>query len=285
MEKKSPGIRHWIKEESIAEAFQYELSGFPPSLFHNGHMRVAAKRKISNYLCNPLGDRSIVEDRTLTEPNPVTAYDAGMLLHNPIILWKQGIILGSIKDQNVSHLIRLTRQSQEIIVTFNGYLGLQRKAMYNDERHRNSIKTLDIVANDGTVLDLPAKVFLTNPTNKQGFINLLSDKINTKPRLTAKKCSDDANTFIVTTALDALDFHKPVIVKADSTDVLAMCLIASGTKGLFLTMYERNFIILKYSYQLLSLRWLDIIYWFCTGSLAMTALLPPLIIPPKCSKD
>ena len=90
---------------------------------------------------------------------------------------------GSIKDQNVSHLIRLTRQSQEIIVTFDGYLGLQRKAMYtyNNERHRNSTKTLDFVVNDGTVLDLPVKVFLTNPANKQGLINLLSDKINAKP--------------------------------------------------------------------------------------------------------
>ena len=201
-------------------------------------MRVAAKRKFSNYFSNPWGDSSIVEDHTLTEPNPVTAYDAGMLLQNVIILWKQGITLGSIKDQNVSHHIRLTRQSQEIIVTFDGYLGLQRKVMYNDERHRNSIKTLDFVVNDGTVLDLPVKVFLTNTRNKQGFINLLSDKINTKPRLTAKKCSDDANRFIVTTALDALHFHKPVIVKADNTDVLAMCLIALGAKGLFLKRIE-----------------------------------------------
>ena len=112
------------------------------------------------------------------------------------------------------------------------------KAMYNDERHRNSTKALDFVVNDGAVLDLPAKVFLTNPTNRQGFINLLSDKINAKPRLTAKKSSDDANRLIVTTALDAFDFHKPVIVKTDNTDVLAMCLIASGTKGLFLKRSE-----------------------------------------------
>ena len=110
----------------------------------------------------------------------------------------------------------------------------ERPCMYNDERHRNSTKTLDFVVNDETVLDLPAKVFLTSPTSKQGYINLLNDKINAKPRLTAKKCSDDANRFIFTTALDALDFHKPVIVKADNTDVLAMCLITSGTKGLFL---------------------------------------------------
>ena len=201
---------------------------------------------------NPWGDSSIVEDHTLTEQNPATAYDAGMLLQNLIILWKQGITLGIIKDHNVSHVIRLTKRSQEIIVTFDVYLGLQRKAMYNDERHQNSTKTLDFVVNDGTVLDLPAKLFLTNPTNKQGFINLLSDKINTKPRLTAKECSDDANRFIVATALDALDVHKLVIVKADNTDVLAMCLIASETERP-VSEEERNFTILKYSYQRLIL--------------------------------
>ena len=229
MERKSPGIRHWINKESIAEVLQHEISGFPPSLFNNSHSREATKCKFLNYLCNTWGDSLLVQNHT--ETNPVTTYDAGMLLQNLIILWKQDATLGSIVDQNVSHLIRLTRQSQEIIVTFDGYLGLQLKAMYNDERHRNSTKTLDFVVNDETVLDLPAKV--TNPTNEKGFINLLSDKINAKPRLTAKKCSDDANRLIVTTALDALDFHKPVIVKANNTDVLAMCLI-SGTKGLLL---------------------------------------------------
>ena len=70
------------------------------------------------------------------------------------------------------------------------------------------------------------------------MINLLSDKVNAKPRLTAKKSSDVANRFIVTTVLDALDFHRPVLVKADNTDVLAMCLITSGTKDLFLKRSE-----------------------------------------------
>ena len=31
--------RVMINEEPAAEAFQYELSGFQPTLFHNGHMR------------------------------------------------------------------------------------------------------------------------------------------------------------------------------------------------------------------------------------------------------
>ena len=56
-------------------------------------------------------------------------------------------------------------------------------------------------------------MFLTNPSNKQGFINLLSDRINAKPRLTAKKCTGDADRPIVETALEKLKQHNPVVIK------------------------------------------------------------------------
>ena len=75
-----------------------------------------------------------------------------MLLQNLIILWEQGIILGSIADQNVCHLIRLTTQSQEIIVAFDGNLGITKKG--HVQWQRNSTETLNFVVNDGTVLDL-----------------------------------------------------------------------------------------------------------------------------------
>ena len=79
------------------------------------HMRVAAKRKFSNYLCNTWGDSSIVEDHTLTEPNPLTTYDAGMLLQNLIILRKQGITLGSIKENKlfILHCIYIKLESNK----------------------------------------------------------------------------------------------------------------------------------------------------------------------------
>ena len=73
-----------------------------------------------------------------------------------------GSSIGSIADHNVSHLNRLTSQSQEIIVAFDGYLGITIKD--HVQRQRNSTMTLDFVVNDGTVLDLP--------TNRPGFINL-----------------------------------------------------------------------------------------------------------------
>ena len=80
------------------------------------------------------------------------------------------------------------------------------------ERQRNPCQSLDTVVHENTVLDFSAKIFLSNPgpVNMQGFIDLLDEKINAKPRLTAIKCPGDADRSIVETALEVLKLHKPV---------------------------------------------------------------------------
>ena len=98
--------------------------------------------------------------------------------------------MGGIANEYVSHVTRQTWDSQEIIVVLDGYEEEAPKGYI--QRQKNPPRTLDFVVQDGTVLDLEATPFLTNPRNKQGFINLLSDKIYAKPRLTAKRCTDDA---------------------------------------------------------------------------------------------
>ena len=77
-------------------------------------------------------------------------------------------------------------------------------------------------------------VFLSNLENKQSFVDLLSDKINLTPRLRAVKHTADADCMIVTTALDTLKLHKPLLIRSDDTDVLVLCLTPAETQGLFL---------------------------------------------------
>ena len=119
--------RVMINEDFATKAFhfQYEQSDFPPAVFHNGQMRKVSKHTFLNYLCCTCDDGWIVEEHTLTEPNAV--YDGGVFLQNLISIWKHGRILGNIADQYVSHAIRPTGQSQELIVVFDGYLGNKTK--------------------------------------------------------------------------------------------------------------------------------------------------------------
>ena len=114
----------------------------------------------------------------------------------------------------------------------DGYLGISTKR--HTQRKRNPAPSLDFVVQNDTVLDVSAIVFLSNPSNKQGFVGRLSEKINARSRLTAKKCSGDEDRSMVTTALETVELYKPVIIKADDTDVLVMCLAESQTSGLFL---------------------------------------------------
>ena len=111
-----------------------------------------------------------------------------------------------------------------------GYLGITTKG--HAQRKRKPTHSLDFVVQNDTILDVSATVFLSNPRNKQGVICLPSDKMNAKTRLTAKKSSGDAYRFMVTTALEALELHKPVLLKADDTYVLLM--VESQTSSLFL---------------------------------------------------
>ena len=215
---------------AIPEAFQHELSDYPTALFSNGQMKDAGKWRFAKRLCNTWGDDSIIVRDTLIDP--VLIYKGGMFVQELISLWIRGETLGAIADNYVSYLTRVTRETCEILVVMDGYLGITTKG--HTQRKRNPTQSLDFVVQNDTILDVSVKVFLSNPNNKQGFIDLLSDKINAKTRLTAKKCIGDADRSMVTTALEALELHKPVILKTDDTDVLVMCLAESQTSGLFL---------------------------------------------------
>ena len=210
-----PLQRVMINAESIPEAFQHELSDYPTALFSNGQMKDAGKWRFAKRLCNTWGDDSMIVKDTLT--GPVLIYDEGMFVQELISLWIRDKTLGAIADNYVSDITRVTRETCEIIVVMDGYLIITSKG--HSQRKRNPTQSLDYVVQNVTVLDVSAKVFLSNPNNKQDFIDLLSDKINAKTRLTPKKYIGDADSSMVTTALETLELHKPVILKADDTDV------------------------------------------------------------------
>ena len=197
-----------INAESIPEAFQYELSDYPTALFSNGQMKDAGKWRFAKHLCNTWGEDSIVAKDTLIDP--VLIYDGGMLVPELVSLWIWGKTVGAIADNYLSYHTRITRGTCEIIVAMDGYLGISTKG--HMQRKCNPTQILDFVVQNDTVLDVSAIVFLFNPSNKQGFVDILSKKINARSRLTAKKCSGDADRSMVTTALETVELHKPVIL-------------------------------------------------------------------------
>ena len=157
--------------------------------------------------------------------------DGGMLLQQLDHLWIKEKTFGEIAGGYVSHLVRKTRNTLEILLIFDGYRGITIKE--HKQRQRNPVRYPDYVVTREAKLYIPGDVFLSNPDNKQSFLDLLADAISSTPRLSATKCSGDADRAIVNAAVDALQFHQPVNVKADDTDVLVLFLTSCLLQAFF----------------------------------------------------
>eukprot|EP00116_Pleurobrachia_bachei_P000625 sb/3460887/ len=234
--------RIMVNTESVSEAFSHELADYPPSMFQNGLMRDPGKSRYANKLIELFGNTSEVELGVIVDP--VIVHDGGRLIQTLIKLWERGKTIGDICDEIVACLVRETREVHEIIVVLDGYLGVTTKG--HVQRQRNPTRSLSCQVRRETVLDVPAGVFLSNPDNKQGFVDLLSATIDPTPRLSSIKCPGDADRTIVTTALSTLQLHSPVVIKADDTDVLVLALNLIRTNGLFLKRNGKVFDINKF---------------------------------------
>ena len=85
--------------------------------------------------------------------------------------------------------------------------------------------------------DIRADMFLSNLINKQGFIDLLCDTITSVPscsKIELRQCEADADTEIVSTAVEHLQSKNPVLLKADDTDILVLCFQQECSSGLCL---------------------------------------------------
>ena len=176
-------------------------------------MRDPGKTKFANYLCDTWGKDSLVTEDTLQDP--LMIYDSGMLLQQLGHLWIKEKAFGDIAlaDGYVSHFIRRTSYTLEILVIFDDYRGITTKG--HKQRQRSPFRSPDYVVTREAKLDIPGNVFLSNPGNKQSFLDILADAISSTPRVSATKCPGDADRTIITTAVDALQFHQPVIVRSD----------------------------------------------------------------------
>ena len=70
---------------------------------------------------------------------------------------------------------------------------------------RDTDSVIEIQSNIQITLlqEKPNLMFLSNPGNKQNFLDILADAISSTPRLSATKCQDDADRTIVTSVSSA----------------------------------------------------------------------------------
>ena len=195
------------REDNISDYFDYELTTTPLSLFKDGMMRKAQKVQLRH---------ALVENIPSIVPRPGEyVLDGGALLHK--VRWVKGHTYSATVYRYTNYVIEKYGKCH---VVFDGY---ENVGTIKDQEHlRRNVKTsANIEVLPGNVNHNNQEAFLSNSNNKSQFITLLSKSLKLKG-ITVVNCKDDADTQIVSCALEIAHSKKSVTVVADDTDVFVL---------------------------------------------------------------
>ena len=197
--------------ETIPSLFKYELTNLPCALLDSsGLPRQASKSTLAECLWS-----SAKEETTLPNENIHFVLDGGSLLHK--LPWQRGSTYNQLVEMYAEFV---ARKYKNTTIVFDGYSTQQTtKAATHIRRHGTSVQVN--FTGDMILQDTPEK-FLANPSNKQRFINLLSETLM-KLGFQIHHAKDDADCLIVKTTLDVAASSTTVLIGED-TDLLVLLL-------------------------------------------------------------
>ena len=240
------------RSEKMADYFNYELSPEPTSLFKDSMMRKPNKSTLATYLidsydkkkrrldeteidsidaCPPAkricGIRETEESSNSTEElvkktqQPINqnkhVIDGGALLHH--VSWKSNTSYRAVISQYQSYL--LTKYGRCTVI-FDGY-NSSTKDHEHDRRTKGGKGCADFVISGNILCHQNQHTFLSNTKNKVQFINMLSTYLISDGHVVIQ-CGDDADTSIVSNAIDFASLGHKVTVVADDTDIFVLLL-------------------------------------------------------------
>ena len=214
---------------TLEEAICHELSPLPPSLFgDDGFMRDSGKAKRARDLCNKWG--VVVES---VPPSSCIVFDGGMVLNHLRKAWKRGDTFLSHAEQIVHHVSSAATEDQTVVVVLDGYTAATTKM--HVQAKRNPVKSIEIQATKNMRLETTPDIFTSHPANKQRLVDIVADTINQSPHpnLAARKSDGDADTMIVMAGIELASSGECVVIRADDSDILFLCLAQQSTENLF----------------------------------------------------
>jgi hypothetical protein len=144
--------------------------------------------------------------------------DGGSLLQR--IPWAVGKTFSELCEVYITHIQR-NYSCEDVTVVFDSYPD---RPTIKDITHirRSTGQVTDVVFTEDMPCRMKKEVFLTNKRNKQQIINLLVKKL-TEKSVSTIQAPDDADAFVVKTAVELSEFHE-VTVLAEDTDILVLLL-------------------------------------------------------------
>lgn len=216
-----------IPLEQLPFLFTYELCTYPPALFdRDGLIREANKPVLAGEIW------ASVSSEYAEIPTEVQyVLDGGSLLQR--IPWPKGTTYEGICNLYVDYITK--KYGKGTVVVFDGYTD---EPSTKDTAHlrRTAGQTGKSVNFVGDMkLNLKKNTFLANTSNKQRFINMLSERLQANEIKTIH-ATGDADVLIVLTAAESA-LTKPTVVIGEDTDLLVLlCHYAvTGSCKIFLT--------------------------------------------------
>ena len=211
------------REQRMIQYFRYELTPVPTSLFEDGMMKKSAKSLLM---------------KAVTKNVP---RDASYV--SPVYILNGGALLGKIKWIPNSTVCNVILQYSQYInfkyrlccVVFDGYD--EKPSIKDHERQRRSRNASSYIKVDlHNPNSCSQQVFLKNSKNKAKFIELLSRHLANDGH-DIRNSKGDADTLIVSTAIQYTKKDNEVVVVANDTDIL-VSLIYHWQKSMKLFMHS-----------------------------------------------
>ena len=197
--------------KSLDDMFQYELCSYPTSLFDSSLLLLKPQKPA---LADAIWAK-LPSDHTGPKGDVQYVLDGGALLHR--IPWPQGFpTYREICDMYCQYV---TRKYGAAIVIFDGYNRSSTKDMTHQRRTGGKTAT-PVTFSDDMKLTMKKDHFLSNLSNKQSFINMLSSYIQ-KANCQIYHSQADADLLIVQKAVEGARNVNTVLV-GDDTDLLIL---------------------------------------------------------------
>lgn len=196
--------------EDLEDFLSYDLGPYSLSLFDKGCMRKGTKSSLYKSL-KPLNNKEL--------PDKVQyVIDGGFLLHR--VVWPTNALFSSICDKYIQYL---NSKYPKAVVVFDGYPEDAQSGTKTAERLRRSRthSSADMLFDETMTPPTTKDSFLANPKNKSRLIALLATKF-TSAGLEYKQAEEDADTLIVSTALNLAESNEAVVVVGEDIDLLVI---------------------------------------------------------------
>jgi len=195
------------------DLFRYEMCSYPPSLFDETLLPRQANKPA---LADAIWDQVNKDCHDVSCPQGSEyVLDGGALIHR--VPWSNGQTYVDVCNKYVQYV--RSRYPGRVTIVFDGY---DDNPSTKDCAHmrRNSSQGQMVTFKPDMEIKLKKDKFLSNPINKQLFINLLSSQLRDSGYNTLH-ASGDADLQIVTAAV-TLSQSSPTILVGDDTDLLIL---------------------------------------------------------------